>query len=490
MHILGSMIRLDYEEARVPIPWWHRASLGFETGTQVYVSVTDSQAGRPGDILVSVLDPNRWDQHISVNCVRADEPGVIEEAFELVHDWNIALAETVTVEGSKLHYVDLICEPYRQPPKGVPGEGIVRLSGALKSRFQEAQVSPFRSLKTNIAWSRLGTMENGWVTFPGHLSSESWRDVVESQLGRLDAADDFDTSKLVLSGDTTVRLFRGVIPRKGALMVSIEHADEPGVLRHLANVLQGAGVNVLSCLLKRGGAAPKNAILVAVCEPVPGAAVNHPLEEKIRAALDRLPQSLRPAWDIRKGLTPESVIYSRHPDDVVAHVPSHIRARVVERRANFPQGKLPVFLSRRFLSAERPREYAQKVRGVLEEANCVVVEAEVLPGGTRTSLDEVSAAMWAARAGIVLGVDPTGESEVAFSLNLAHEFGFMQGQGKPLLLLVEAPSKVEKELDAWSNVKGITAPRFGKEYALPDSHPQSIKAIVERWLAEIRRSGA
>jgi len=171
-------------------------------------------------------------------------------------------------------------------------------------------------------------------------------------------------------------------------------------------------------------------------------------------------------------------------------VPSHLRARVIERRARFPQEKLPVFLSRRFLSEDKPREYAQKVRSVLENADCITVEGEVLPGGTRTSLDEVSSAMWAARAGIVLGVDPAGENEVAFSLNLAHEFGFLQGQGKPLLLLIEAPSRVEKELDAWSNLKGVTAPRFTRDHAFSDSHPQSIKVVVERWLADIRRGGA
>lgn len=490
MHILGSMIRLDGNETRVPVPWWHRAPLGLETGTQVYVSVTDSQAGRPGDLLISVLDPSRWDQHIRINGLRDDAPGVIEQAFELVRDWNIALAETVTVEGGKLHYVELICEPYRQNPlpatartrsrarRASNGARIEQLSRALQFQFQDPQVTPFRSLNSSIAWSRLGTIENGWVTFQSHLRSETWRSVIEGQLDRLGLTDDFDTHKLVLSGDTTPRLFRAVIPRKGALMVSIEHADEPGVLRYLADILRKADVNVLSCLLKRGGAASKNAILVAVCEPVPGSG-SQQLEDKIRRSLGKVPPSLRLAWDIKKGLAPENVIYSRHPDDVVAHVPSHLRARVVERRAQLPQGKLPVFLSRRFLSSEKPLEYAKKVRAVLESSNCIVVEGEVLPGGTRTSLDEVSAAMWAARAGIVLGVDPTGETEVAFSLNLAHEFGFMQGQGKPLLLLVEDPSRVEKELDKWSNIKGITAPRFSKDYAFTDSHERSIKAALE-----------
>jgi hypothetical protein len=276
-----------------------------------------------------------------------------------------------------------------------------------------------------------------------------------------------------------------VVPRKGTLTVSIEHADEPGVLKQLAASLRTAGVNVLSCLLKRGGAAPKNAILVAVCEPAPGVP-GHTFEAKIQGILEQLPQSLRPEWNIKEGVPPEKVIYSHHPGDVIAHVPSHIKARVVERRTNFPPGKTPVFLSRRFLSAGRPIEYAQEIRNVLEQENCVAVEAEVLPGDTRTSFEEVSAAMWAARAGIVLGVDPSGESEVAFSLNLAHEFGFIQGQGKPLLLLVEAFSKVEKELDKWSNLKGVTAPRFSKDYALVREHPESIQSRVKRWLNEIQ----
>jgi hypothetical protein len=488
MHILGSMIRLNPEESRVPVPWWHRAPLGFETGTQVHVAVTDPKAGRPGDLLVSALDPNYWDKHILVSGLQDDQPGVIEQAFEIFHDWNIALAETVTVEGGASHHVHLICEPYSRSTTKVSDEIILGLQESLGSRFRDARVSRFRPLNTRIVWSRLGILENGWVTFPGHLKSETWRDVIERQLQEMGVADEFDTQRLVLSADTTVRLFRGVVPRKKALMVKIEHADEPGVLRHLAEVLREAKVNVLSCLLKRGGASPKNAILVAVCESAPGTD-SRPLEEKLRDALSRIPQALRPEWEIKKGLSPEGVIYSRHPDDVVAHVPSHLRARVIERRAKFPSDKLSIFLSRRFLSAEKPREYAQKVRNVLENADCIIVEGEVLPGGTRTSLDEVSSAMWAARAGIVLGVDPSGESEVAFSLNLAHEFGFMQGQGKPLLLLVEAPSKVEKELDAWSNLKGITAPRFSKEFAMSDSHPQSIKYVVERWLADIRRSG-
>jgi hypothetical protein len=495
MHILGSMIRLDNEESRIPIPWWHRASLGFQTDTQVYVSVTDSQAGRPGDLLVSVLNPNHWAQHVSVSCAHDDAPGVIEKAFEVVHEWNIALAETVTVEGGKRHGIDFICEPYHQLLERRTDEEIEQLMRALETQFPGSQVSPFRSLNTSIVWNRLGRIENGWVTFPSNLDRKTWRDVIEGQLSKLAdtksaAIGDFDTQKLVLSVDTTVRLFRGVVPRKGTLTVSIQHADEPGVLKQLAASLRYAGVNVLSCLLKRGGAASKNAILVAVCEPARGVQ-DDTFAAEIRRALDGLPPSLRPEVVIKKkGVAPEKVIYSQYPGDVVAHVPGHIKARVVERRAKFPTGKFPVFLSRRFLFGEWPGRYAEEIRRALEAEDCVAVEAEVRPGGMRTSFEEVSAAMWAASAGIVLGVDPSCESEVAFSLNLAHEFGFIQGQGKPLLLLVEAGSNVEKELDTWSNLKGVTAPRFTKAHALLTDEPDSIQSRVRSWLADIRREEA
>lgn len=488
MYILGSVIDLDAGERRIPVPWWHRAALGFESGTQVYVSITHSQGDRPGDLLVSVLNINKWDQNIAVSCLHRDEPGVIEQALEDVNEWNIALAETITVEGGRLHRVDLICEPYRLPVSIVSDSHIATLREHLSAKFDGVQIRRFPPLSTEIAWSRLGTLESGWITFPGHSGGQSWRDILAGQLAELGASDKFDTQKLVLSGDTSGRLFRGVVPRKGAVMVSIEHADEPKVLQQIAEALRHAGVNVLSSLLKRGGAAPRNAILVAVCEPTPQKP-DIDLKLTIDEAFSALPQHVRPLWNIRGGLSPEAVTYGRHPDDVVAHVPSHLRARVVERRAKFRTGKLPVFLSRRFLASDRPRQYAEKIRETLEQTGCEIVEAEVLPGGTRTSMDEVSAAMWAARAGIVLGVEPApGESDVAFSLNLAHEFGFMQGQGKPLLLLVEAPSKVEAELDTWSNLKGVTAPRFSRDHALSDDRPDSLKSMVEKWVSRIVRA--
>ncbi|MFL5381726.1 MAG: ACT domain-containing protein [Longimicrobiaceae bacterium] len=489
MYILGSMIALNDGEARVPVPWWHRAPLGFETGTQVYVSVTESHASRPGDLLVSVMDPNQWSSHLSISCLQDDRPGVIEEAFRELRAWNIALAETVTVGGGKLHHVDLICERVSHDQGQDLEESVERLRETLQEQFAHVRVHRFEPFNSRMEWSRLGRVENGWVTFQGQMVV-TWRDTIARQLRELGATEEFDTRKLVLSADTSGRLFRGVVPRKGALMVSIEHADKPGVLRQLAGVLREAGVNVLSSLLKRGGAAPRNAILVAVCEPA--RADDPPLEEAIQRALKGLPQDLRPDWKITESLDPESVIYSRHPDDVVAHVPNHLRARVVERRSNFSRGKLPVFLSRRFLNDDRARQYAETIREVFEAAGCVVVEAEVLPGEGRTSFEEVSAAMWAARAGVVLGVEPDGQRDngVAFGLNLAHEFGFMQGQGKPVLLLVEgqAPT-VERELDAWSNIKGVTVARFLRDHAADEKNIHSIGAQLRRWLATLPHRG-
>ena len=478
MYVLGSMIHVPGPERRVPIPWWHRAALGFEHETQVFASITQPTRERPGELLVSVLDLDRWAEHKSLRYEREDAPGVVEDVLGDVPQWNIALGETVTVEGGRAHHVDLICETYRNPSaRGQP----VSHNASDSPGFSQRSLRPF---PVPFVWSRLGVIEHGWARFRTHGEGRTWRAELEQQLRDIGRLDHFDLDKLVLSGDTDSRLFRAIVPRKGAVLVSIEHADEPGVLRRLAGTLRQAEVNILSSLLKRGGAAPRNAILVAVCEPS-NSATTGDLAARIRAGMSALPHSLRvdPRIDER-GLSPESVIYSRHPEDIVAKVPAHLRARVQELRALAPLAAMPVFLSRRFL-AGRAEHYAAKVREILTALGCHVVEAAPLSGGTRTSLDEVSAAMWASRAGIVLAVEAEHESDVSFSLNLAHEFGFMQGQGKPLLLLVEANSRVEKELDTWSNVKGITAPRFDRSLALADTSDKSIAFRVRQWISSV-----
>lgn len=482
MYVLGSMIQLPSHEIRVPVPWWHRAPLGFEHDTQVFAAITEPTNNRPGEILVSVLDLNHWSQHTRLRYAADDAPGVVEKVLAEVEGWNIALAEAVTVEGGRSHHVDLLCETYRGPKAGdEPGKD----SPEDRSPSDGLRIIaryPLPKFQVGLVWSRLARIDHGWIRFD---SRASWRAVLTEQLSQMGELDSFDLQKLILTADTENRLFRVFVPRKGAVLASIEHADDPGVLRQLAGAFRHASVNIVSALLKRGGAAPGNAILVVSCEPATPSAAGQ-LADNIRKQMKALPQELRVDPRINEdGLWPESVVYSRHPDDIVAHVPPQLRARVRELRAEVPPKTMPVFLSRRFLRG-KPEHYADKIRDVLRKGGCHVIEAKPLAGGTRTSLNEVSAAMWAAKAGVVLGVAAEDESDVSFSLNLAHEFGYMHGQGKPLLLLIEADSRVERELDDWSNIKGIQAPRFDHEYAFVDDHDDSIAAKVGQWLVSVR----
>lgn len=487
MFILGSIIRLAPESAEIPLPWWHRAPLGMETDTQVYVSVTKPTGARPGDVLVSVLDPSNWEQQIIITCLRDDEPGVIEEVFSNVPLWNIALAETVTVESGKLHQVDLICEPSTDSQRIEDIEATARqLQADFQKRFPGARVSAFPSTISKVERTKFGIVKNGWVTFSSRKGEASWRDIIQEQIKELNLESEFDLDRLVISGETGARVLRGVIPRRGTLTVSIEHKDRPGVLVKLTKALRDADVNVLSSLLKRGKADFGNAILVAVCEPLPNAKDVVGIEQRIRKNLQELPPQLRvEILSFSYGFDPEKVVYSRHPDDIVARVPKDLKARVLEIRNSYKSNRPRIFLSRRFNVGDRADEYANKVKNILNDLGCIVVEAPVRPGDPRAIPVEVAAAMWAAQAGIVLGATPEKKNQLAVGVNIAHEYGFMQGQGKPVILLVQKQSRIISELEAWSNIKGFTTGMFSGEHATSDAHIESLKHVIEEWYGSV-----
>lgn len=73
----------------------------------------------------------------------------------------------------------------------------------------------------------------------------------------------------------------------------------------------------------------------------------------------------------------------------------------------------------------------EELREVLDEHGYVALEAVPRPGNDRSSSDSAKAMMWASEAAILLVVGVPDERE--FSVNLAHERGFMQSQGKLLL---------------------------------------------------------
>jgi hypothetical protein len=145
-----------------------------------------------------------------------------------------------------------------------------------------------------------------------------------------------------------------------------------------------------------------------------------------------------------------------------------------------------VFLSRRLVDDRKAEVVAEAVRKALMANHCHVLESspgeEVL--NPSMLLVDISSKMWVAKAAIVLVVgikeqDPAGK-------NLPLEFGFMQGQAKPILLLVEKGGAEVERL--WSNIDGVFAPRFpSDQVAFSDNDPNSIKGLITKWIETVRK---
>ena len=84
----------------------------------------------------------------------------------------------------------------------------------------------------------------------------------------------------------------------------------------------------------------------------------------------------------------------------------------------------------------------------------------------------------------MLVVEPdTKDVEKAISMNVAQEYGFMRGQGKPVLPLVQQGPAV-KAFEEWSNSMGMSSPRFpGGHEAFDHDNSESIPSIIKAWRA-------
>ena len=471
MQVLGSLVHLPPERDALPLPWWHRAPLGLLDRTPVYLALVGTQTRPVGNIVVSVLNPSDWKRMTLVEGQESDKPGVIAEALDAVLPFNIAIAETVTTEAGDQHHVAFVCEPYGVNMPHTPQAHIKK--NLAKRGFKGLRPRKFLGSLPQIKWHDVSQVEHGWIW------ETNWRKQLAKFYPR--TLDQVDLERAVVSADTERRLLRFLFPRRNAFSVRIEHADQPGALRQIATIFREFNLNVLSSLLRRGGARPKNALLVVTCEPhAPDSGEG--LQESVMQRLGQLPQELRATAVPLKPTQPDELIYSHHPDEIVAHVPSALRPLVRQYKRELPPDKYPIFISRRFLRNERRDRIVNAVYDVLASEGCFPVEATPQPGEFSTSMPQVSAKMWLSRAGIVL---VSGPVQQAFSMNLAHEAGFLQGQGKPTLVLVEENSQAGME--GWTNAAGLVAPRFADDETAFDANDKgSLPAILRQWLRSIR----
>ncbi len=477
MQVLGGLIKLPLSDS-LPLPWWHRAPLGLLHKTTVFTSITESGNRPIGDLLISVLDPDNWNRMLRVSCRPTEGPGILNKKFKTISPLNIALAETVTLESGKYHEINIICEPFTgSRKKDYFNEMRKRLDDA---GFTDTLVERQLPLP-NLVSTQVHQVNHGWV------NDTNWRELVEEHFSD-DEISQVDLSRGVVSADTQLRLLRYVFPRHGAKTVQIEHADVPGALKELTSALVSSGMNLLSALLRRGGAHPRNAMLVAVCEPHQITdSPEREIERRIRDEIKKLHRRFRANVKIGNGRPGSETIDTHHPEHLIARVPDDLMPKVVEYKSSLPHGKHPIFFSRRFFrNNPHTKKVERVIRRVMKNNSCHVVEAEQNAAG-RVIANEVLSRLWISKAGIVVVMRPPKDDSVteAFSVNLAHEFGVLQGQGKPALLLVDVACV--EEIQKWSNMHGVIFLPFDPEQPLEDrDDPSCLANILHGWIDLLR----
>lgn len=544
MYVLGELIDLKPEIirarklgergiVRLPIPWYQRAPLGLLTGTTVHVAIlkdpaplqpTDDDDSRPrlGDIIVSVVNP--WRHVFRVQVKRKEEGGALHKVFdkigELFHDYriNIALAETVTTDCRHSHDVTLVSEILNQVDENTVKEIKNKLEQLLLEGTLRESVEPivvWQKPIENIVFSRIGVIRNGWVCDCDWFSQIEDRldqpnattrvigqtrlttSIEEDTLGGRFSRTGLDCHRVVVYSDQVNRVARFVIPKHNAFTVEIEHADIPGALEKLTSCLKDSGLNLLTTLIRRGGAGHGNATLVAVCEPA-----DHPSINKIQIGRDDWTTNLTDALQriengamyrigdprVSFGKHPSRVLTLRHPEDRIIQVPKRLRETVKSIRDAISPSITPAFVSRRFAGNDyRSRRLAKIVHMTLKKHRFEPIEARPDPlDDNPTTFDQVEARLWACDLGIVLVISQ--ENVESMSGNLAHEAGFLQGQDKPVVFLVEQhlakQNIIERNL---SNIQGHVVLTFADGDAAYDrDHPASIYQVLSDWLRKVR----
>lgn len=482
MHILTSRL-VSLRDHALPLPWYHRAPLGLMSGTPVHVAL-QAPASRPfGDLLVSVVDPAKWPFVYEVSASRRDEPGVLADVYELAPPLNLVFAEAVTVDSGSRHDARLVLEPFHHSSdKAEVGamveREIARLTGELERRgFEQVRARPLYTDLAELEWMEVGSIALGWVHVKG------WRDALEVQAARAESAQEYECDMAVVSADTDRRLLRYVLPRKSAVSVSVEHADRPAAMDEIAHALAGKKLNILSSLLRRGSAPPYKAEVVNVVEPTDSIDAAE-VEERVRGALSGLPTELRVRMDVAGPVEPEdAVLYPRRPHEIAVRPSAALEAGILAVRKSLPSGKCPIFISRRFAdsSSQYNRDVVEELRQVLDEQGFTAVEALPQPGGETIVSDDVKAKIWASEAAIMFVVSTRDERQ--FSENLAHECGYMQGLGKPLLPLVQAD--VAGSVTRNANLQGLALMTFSEASAMNRRQSDSIHANVTAWLETV-----
>lgn len=504
MEILAGLVQLDKPDL-LPTPWFNRPSLGLVTNTDVRIGVlkATSRQDAPPDIIVTPLKTDRLHFTASVMIDLEERTGAVHEALRNVKDvFNIALAETVTIDQRTRHRITLVFEPpSRSPPKYTPAAireykkaisafeaKIRKIRGFINvtSNFMVDETTQFERQETSV-------VRRGSINY-SHI--RSW--ISRTYIDRFDSRYDF--SRVVVSSSADGRFIRYIFPRRGVFEVTISHLDVPTALAQLSGIFRELNFNILLSRLSRSvgtDSAPGKSILVAICEPIdppsnPGrSGAGYDLTEirkKIRDKLDACISDYQFNLNqISLGARIDRVAYPyRHGIDpsvrevvAQAELDSYLDQYKRERRK-------AVFVSymKSVLQGDNNGEALRKaVFDGIERAGCRVYNGYDLPH--RLKDDEgvdVRARMWMASAGVFFAYNKDGAGKL--SENQLIEWGYIYGQGKPWVVIVRSDQVKNVELFMIPRRSFVTYDNLDTPQAIEDVGNRVTEAILN-WFPKI-----
>ena len=228
MEILAGLVRL-IERNVLPAPWFNRPSLGLVTNTPVNIGVLKAAhpTDAPPDIIVTPLRTDRMHYTTSVVIDLKERPGAVYEVLnQLQKDFNIALAETVTIDQRTRHQITLLLEP-PEFYDGISNVEIERHQERLLSlRSSVEKLQGFDRFTSNPAIDQNTEFEfqATSVVDQGMIACRTIRDwILRKYVG--DFKDRFDFSRVVVSSSADGRFIRYIFPKRGVFEATVSHLE-------------------------------------------------------------------------------------------------------------------------------------------------------------------------------------------------------------------------------------------------------------------------
>ena len=496
MQILGGLLILP-DSDHLPIPWWYRSVLGLKDRTTVFLAVIRDNSRPVNNLLLSTLDPNFFHLATEIKLKYQETPGAILKILDLVKSpINIALAEHVTLEEGALCQSTLILEPSQTGSSedisayknslNILCENLKKISIKI-DRKQSIRDKPLKIISCHPC-----KVENGVI------NDESW---MENIILDRENHNQVDLTKMVLSSNTERRFLRCIFPRKGVLEIRIISKDSPGVLKAIVQVITDQKLNILSSYLGRGGNVPANCSMETfICEPIQGKTYPLDFKKDLETRFKKLDPSLLITVNqnsFSEGVSAWELLDPKRPGQLNVSIPEILRPGYIKLLKKSTNGNR-IFLSSRIFG---PKEEFQNrimkhVQNALTDRGWQYIDGLPDPNDSpQVGYIEVLTRMWSCRACLVIALGHgknEGDHCLSFddvidctlSLSQAHEYGFMDGQGRPTKILVMRGFDRDVS-NSFGNISGNTLITHAKDNdaAFDENLDNSVYSRVSNWIS-------